>query len=117
MPEARRDETTPLIWRSLPVRLSLITVPLALITTVLVFNVGPAIRLVAATALVVSFVSPVRGLLLVAALAPIGRLVAMAIGAGEFRVGEVIVLAFFVGWLLRGRSDRPGPRAAAAAAG
>jgi O-antigen ligase len=117
MPEAQRDETTPLIWRSLPVRLSLIAIPLALTTTVLVFNVGPAIRLIAAATLGVSFVSPVHGLLLVATLAPIGRLVAMVIGAGEFRIGEVVVLAFFVGWLLRARPDRTGPRVAAATAG
>ena len=117
MPEARLDQTTPLIWRSLPVRLSLIAIPLALTTTVLVFNVGPAIRTIAATALVVSFVSPVHGLILVAAFAPIGRLVATVIGAGEFRIGEILVLAFFVGWLLRARPDRRGPHAAAAAAG
>ena len=117
MPEARRDETLPLVWRSLPVRLSLIAIPIGLTTTVLVFNVGPAIRLIAATALVVSFLSPVHGLLLVATFAPIGRLVAMVIGAGEFRIGEVIVLAFFVGWLLRARADRPGPRMPAATAG
>jgi O-antigen ligase len=84
---------------------------------VLVFNVGPAIRLVAAATLGLSFVSPVHGLLLVATLAPIGRLVAMLIGAGEFRIGEVMVLAFLVGWLLRTRPDRPGPRVTAASAG
>jgi len=118
MPEARRDETLPLVWRSLPVRLSLIAIPIGLTTTVLVFNVGPAIRLIAATALVVSFLSPVHGLLLVATFAPIGRLVAMVIGAGEFRIGEVIVLAFFVGWLLRARLAwrRDSLRAATAAA-
>ena len=117
MPEARLDEPTPLIWRSLPVRLSLIAIPLALTTTVLVFNVGPAIRLIAAATLGISFVSPVHGLLLVATLAPIGRLVAMVIGAGEFRIGEVMVLAFLLGWLLRTRPVRPGPRVAAASAG
>jgi hypothetical protein len=114
MPEARLDEPTPLIWRSLPVRLCLIAIPLALTTTVLVFNVGPAIRLIAAATLGISFVSPVHGLLLVATLAPIGRLVAMVIGAGEFRIGEVMVLAFLLGWLLRTRPVRPGPRVAAA---
>jgi len=117
MPEARAEEAAPLIWRSPPARLILIAIPLALTITVLVFNVGPAIRLIAATALLVSFASPVHGLILVAAFAPIGRLVAMVIGAGEFRIGEVLVLAFFAGWLLRTRADRPGPMVPAATAG
>jgi O-antigen ligase len=117
MREAQLDETTPLIWRSLPIRLSLLAIPLGLTTTVLVFNVGPAIKLIAAATLGLSLLSPVDGLLFVAMFTPIGRLIAIAIGAGEFRIGEVIVLAFFAGWLLRARPDRPGPRVAAATAG
>jgi O-antigen ligase len=118
MPERpRQDESAPLIWRSLPVRLSVLAIPAALTTTVLIFNVGPIIRSIAAVTLVVSLVSPVHGLLLTAAVAPLGQLIAVAIGAEDFRIGEVIVLAFFVGWLVRGRAGRDGPRVAVPAAG
>jgi O-antigen ligase len=117
MPETLQPEPAPAIWRRLPVRLGLLAFPLALTTTVLVFNVDPAIKLIAAVTLAVSFVSPVYGLLLTAFLAPLGQLIAVAIGAASFRIGEAIVLAFFVGWLLRARLDRPGPRVAAATAG
>lgn len=120
MPDTRPggdEQSAPLIWRSLPLRLALVAIPLALTTTVLVFNVGATIRLIAALTLGVSLLSPANGLLLTAAIAPLGQLIAIAIGAADFRIGEVIVLAFFVGWLLRGLPDRRGPRVAAPAAG
>ena len=120
MPDTRPggdEQSAPLIWRSLPLRLALVAIPLALTTTVLVFNVGATIRLIAALTLGVSLLSPANGLLLTAAIAPLGQLIAIAIGAADFRIGEVIVLAFFVGWLLRGLPDRRGPRVATPAAG
>ncbi|MGH9142491.1 MAG: O-antigen ligase family protein [Vicinamibacterales bacterium] len=118
MPEGRSASgSEALVWRSLPVRLVLLAMPLALIATVLLFNVGPIIKIIAGVTLAVSFASPAHGLLLTAAVAPLGQLIAVWIGAADFRISEVVVLAFFVGWLLRARVDRPGPRVAAPIAG
>jgi O-antigen ligase len=109
--------SAPLIWRSLPLRLALAAIPVALTTTVLVFNVGPAIRSIAALTVGVTLLNPVYGLLLTAFIAPFGQMIAAAIGAGDFRIGEMIVLAFLTGWLLRALPDRRGPRVAAPDAG
>jgi O-antigen ligase len=111
------DESVPLLWRWLPLRLALAALPLAPTFTVLAFNVGPFIRSIAAVTLGVTLVSPVHGLLLTAAIAPFGELIAASIGATNFRISEVVVLAFLTGWLLRWMPDRRGPRVAAAAAG
>ena len=115
MPERPPQDRAP-IWRSLPIRLGLLALPLALITTVLLFNVGPSIKFIAAITLAVTLASPVHGLLLTAAVAPLGQLIAVAIGAGGFRIGEMIVLAFLTGWLLRPGPDRHGPASPAPAA-
>src|SRR5258706_16325806 len=120
MPDTPRvddDEPAPLIWRWLPLRLALALLPIAPTFTVLFFNVGPFIRSVAALTLGVTLVSPPTGLLLTAAIAPFGELIAAAIGATNFRVSEVVVLAFLSGWLLRWPPDRRGPRVAAPTAG
>jgi hypothetical protein len=120
MPDPRRaddDESAPLIWRWLPLRLALAALPLAPTFTVLAFNVGPFIRSIAVVTLGVTVVSPVYGLLLTAAIAPFGPLIAASIGAANFRISEVVVLAFLTGWLLRRLPDRRGPRVAAPAAG
>src|SRR5258706_14670271 len=120
MPDTPRvddDEPAPLIWRWLPLRLALALLPIAPTFTVLFFNVGPFIRSVAALTLGVTLVSPPAGLLLTAAIAPFGELMAAAIGATNFRLTEVVVLAFLSGWLLRWLPDRRGPRVAAPAAG
>jgi O-antigen ligase len=120
MPDAPRaddDEPAPLIWRWLPLRLALAALPLAPTFTVLAFNVGPFIRSIAALTLGVTLVSPVYGLLLTAAIAPFGELIAASLGATNFRISEVVVLAFLTGWLLRWLPDRRGPRVAAPAAG
>jgi O-antigen ligase len=116
-PRADGDEPAPLIWRWLPLRLALALLPLAPTFTVLFFNVGPFIRSVAALTFGVTLVSPAAGLLLTAAIAPFGELMAAAIGASNFRISEVVVLAFLSGWLLRWLPDRRGPRVAAPAAG
>jgi hypothetical protein len=115
-PRADEDESAPLIWRWLPLRLALALLPLAPTFTVLFFNVGPFIRSVAALTLGVTLVSPPAGLLLTAAIAPFGELIAAAIGATNFRISEMVVLAFLTGWLLRWLPDRRGPRLAAPAA-
>ena len=116
-PPADGDESVPLIWRWLPLRLALAALPLAPTFTVLAFNVGPFIRSIAAVTLGVTLISPVHGLLLTAAIAPFGELLAASIGATNFRISEVVVLAFLTGWLLRWLPDRRGPRVAAPAAG
>ncbi len=116
-PPADGDESVPLLWRWLPLRLALAALPLAPTFTVLAFNVGPFIRSIAAVTLGVTLVSPVHGLLLTAAIAPFGELIAAFIGATNFRISEVVVLAFLTGWLLRWLPDRRGPRVAAPAAG
>ncbi len=111
------DESVPLMWRWLPVRLALAALPLAPTFTVLAFNVGPFIRSIAAVTLGLTLISPVHGLLLTAAVVPFGELLAASIGATNFRISEVVVLAFLTGWLLRWLPDRRGPRVAAPAAG
>jgi O-antigen ligase len=111
------DEPAPLIWRLPALRLALVAVPLALTFTILTFNVGPFITTVGAVTLGVSLVSPAGGLLLVTAVTPFGQMISNAMGADDFRIGEVIVLAFLTGWLLRALPDRRGPRAAAPWAG
>ena len=116
-PPADGDESVPLLWRWLPLRLALAALPLAPTFTVLAFNVGPFIRSIAAVTLGVTLVSPAYGLLLTAAIVPLGELIAASIGATNFRISEVVVLAFLTGWLLRWMPDRRGPRVAAPAAG
>jgi hypothetical protein len=116
-PPADGDESVPFLWRWLPLRLALAALPLAPTFTVLAFNVGPFIRSIAAVTLGVTLVSPVHGLLLTAAIVPFGELIAAFIGATNFRISEVVVLAFLTGWLLRWLPDRRGPRVGAPAAG
>src|SRR5207247_6273278 len=80
---------------------------------VLVFDVSWRIKLVIAAVLAVTFASPAAGLLAVAALAPLNRLMMTALDTGAFRIGEAIVLAFLVAWVVRAMEDRRGPRVAA----
>ena len=120
MAETLREDDeppAPLIWRSLPLRLALVAIPFWLTVPVLISNVDRPIKLVVAIVLGVTLANPGYGLLLVAIFAPLGELIAPLIGARNFRIGEAIVLAFLVGWLLRALPDRRGPRVAAAAAG
>ena len=119
MPDTRRrdDDTVPLIWRSLALRLVLAALPLWLTTFVLISNVGWPTKMVIALALAVSLAAPAHGLLLIAIVAPLGQLIAPLIGATNFRIGEAVVLAFLAGWLLRASPDRQGPRLPAGALG
>jgi O-antigen ligase len=119
MPETRHrdDDTAPLIWRSLALRLLLAALPLWLTTFVLISNVGWPTKMVIALALAVSLAAPVYGLLLIAIVAPLGQLVAPLIDATNFRISEAVVLAFLGGWLLRASPDRRGPRLSAGALG
>jgi O-antigen ligase len=104
-------------WRSVPLRLALAAIPLWLTASVLIFNVGWTTKLIVAVVLGVSLAAPGRGLLVTAALAPLGHLIAPLVGPGNFRISEAVVLAFLVGWLLRALPDRPGPRVSDSAAG
>jgi O-antigen ligase len=61
-------------------------------------------RLVAVFTFAIALASPPKGLLLVAALAPLGH-------------GDAIAAAFIAGWVLRGMPDRSGPRVVAPLAG
>jgi hypothetical protein len=119
MPDTRRrdDDTVPLIWRSLALRLVLAALPLWLTTFVLISNVGWPTKMVIALALAVSLAAPAHGLLLIAIVAPLGQLIAPLIGATNFRISEAVVLAFLAGWLLRASPDRQGPRLPAGALG
>ena len=105
--------TTPrpaLVWRWLPFRLVLAVIPAWFTLSILVFNVVTPIKALAALVLAVTVVSPVAGFLAAVALAPLGHLFAVVISNNDFRISEVIVVAFLAGWLLRGLDDRFGPR-------
>ena len=105
----RAGEPGSAVWRSLPLRLAIIAIPLWFTVAVLIFHVGWRIKLVIGIVFGVTLAAPAEGLLLVAVLAPLGRLIAEFVDADTFRMGEAIVLAFLVGWVLRGKADRPGP--------
>src|SRR5262249_24412213 len=76
---------------------------------VLLFSIPLSIKALVGGMLVASFVEPAAGLLGVAALAPLGRLIATSVGLERFRIGEALTLAFLIGWLPRGQRDRRGP--------
>ena len=115
--EADDNESGPLIWRSLPLRLAMVAIPLWMTTAVLIANVDWRTRVTLALVLGLSLAAPARGLLLTAVLAPLGHLFAPLIGATNFRISEAVVLAFLVGWLLRALPDRRGPGVPAPFAG
>ena len=106
----RPDEHGSADWRSLPLRLAIVALPLWFTVTVLIFNVAWPIKLVIGVVFGVTLAAPAEGLLLAAVLAPLGQLIAGLVGPISFRIGEAIVVAFLVGWVLRGDPDRPGPR-------
>ena len=118
MPRPRDDdESQPLIWRWLVLRLAIVAIPLWLTTSVLIFNVGWSTKLLVALVLGVTLAAPAEGLLLVAVVSPLGDLIAPFIGPWNFRISEAVVLAFLVGWLLRALPDRRGPGVSAPVAG
>jgi O-antigen ligase len=100
-----------LVWRSLALRLALAVIPAWFTAEILIFNTGWRLKTLIGFILGLSIVSPVAGLVVSAALAPLGQLLAVTVSVEHFRVGEAIVLAFFVGWLLHGLRDRRGPSA------
>ena len=79
-----------------------------------------AAKIVMAAVLIVTLADPAEGLLLTAALAPLGAFFAALFDLGPFRLTEAIVVAFIAGWLLRNTpavDKGPGlPRYGAAAA-
>lgn len=110
LPRAANGEHGSAIWRSLSLRLAIVAIPLWFTVAVLIFNAGWRIKLIIGVVFGVTLAAPAGGLLLAAALAPLGRLIAEVADPNIFRMGEAIVLAFLAGWLLRGDADRPGPR-------
>ena len=103
MPDAR-DAAGPrfaMSWRGSTLRLAALAVPLGLTLTVLSFNVGPAIKLIAGVMFALSLVSPAHGLLLTVAAAPLGQLLPTRSARRASGSAKMIVLAFFSGWLLR----------------
>jgi len=108
---ASAGQSPAVVWRSLALRAALLAVPAWVTVAVLIFRVPVSIKLIVGFVLATSVVSPVAGLLAVAALAPLGTLLSQFAGDGMFRMSEAVVLAFFTGWLLRALKDRPGPGA------
>jgi O-antigen ligase len=106
---ASEAQSPAIVWRSLVLRLALLAIPAWFTIAVLIFRVPVHIKLIVGFVLGTSLVSPVAGLLTVAALAPFGTLLSQFAGDGTFRMSEAVVLTFFVGWLLRALKDRPGP--------
>jgi O-antigen ligase len=76
--------------------------------------ISPSTPLVARGAIAAVFfitlVDSGAGLLSVAALAPLGSLLAALFGLGTFRLTEAIVLAFLAAWLVQAPPDGEGPR-------
>ncbi len=98
------------VWRSRFVRYALAAVPLWFTVAVLVFHTPWRIKLIVGGLFAAALLSPAHALLAVAAVAPIGRLLNLALTLRTFRVSEAIVVAFLAGWLLRTRQDGRGPR-------
>jgi O-antigen ligase len=98
------------LWRSPAFRLAVAIVPGWVTFALLIFNVGWPTKAIVGFVLMLSIFSPVAGFVTAVAVAPLGRLIAATVSVENFRIGEAIVLSFFVGWLLRGWLDRRGPR-------
>ena len=107
------DQCATAVWRWLPLRLAIVAIPAWVTIAALIFHIGWRTKMVIALALGVSLASPVHGLLFAAALAPLGLLIAALVGDPNFRIGEAVVVAFLIGWLLRALPDRRGPAVAA----
>jgi O-antigen ligase len=108
-----RDEPATGVWRWLPLRLAIVALPFWFTTAALIFHIGWRTKLVVALVLGVTLATPAEGLLLAAALAPLGLLIATYVGDQDFRISDAVVAAFLVGWLLRALPDRRGPGVAA----
>ena len=78
-------------------------------------SVDATVRAFIAAIAIISLVSPVEGLLLVAVVAPLGDLVMILFAVSPVRFTEAVAVAFLAGWLLREPADRrhgPAPGAA-----
>ena len=106
----------PVAWRSTAVRLALAALPTWFTVAVLVFHTPWRIKLIVGSIFAAALISPAHALLALAVLAPFGRVIGLAFDMGTFRVSEALVLAFFAGWLLPPREDKPGPRVPATVA-
>ena len=111
------DEPATGVWRWLPLRLAIAAFPLWFTIATLIFRIGWRTKLVVALVLGVTLASPAEGLLLAAAFAPLGLLIATYVDDQNFRISEAVVAAFLVGWLLRALPDRRGPGVAGPAIG
>jgi hypothetical protein len=92
-------------------RLALAAVPCWL-TLLFVTETGvpPELRAMVAIVAMVSIVYPTEGLCIVAAAAPLGDLIAIALESTPVRLTEALVVAFLAGWLLSpGRRMNRGP--------
>ena len=98
------------MWRSRALRVALAAFPLWFTVSLLVFNAPWRFRLIVVAQFVLSALAPHAGLVAIAALVPLGRLIQIGLSLQPFRVTEALVLAFFAGWLTRARTDRDGPR-------
>jgi O-antigen ligase len=99
-------------------RLALAAVPLWFTFAIVFFNTPWRAKFLVSSLFAATVASPSYGLLIVAALAPLGRLIEIGLGLQPYRIGEAITLAFLAGWLLRPDTDRrspSGPRAPAIA--
>lgn len=85
-------------------------VPVWLTVAVLIFNTPGRTKLIVGAVFAASLVAPANGLLLVAVLAPFGRLLQTGLDLGPFRMTEAIVVAFLAGWAIAPRTVHRGPR-------
>src|ERR1700730_16681756 len=104
------DDLTAFLWRRLPLRLALAAIPAWFTLAILVFAVPWRVKLIVGAIAGITVVSPAHGLLAIAAIAPLGQLLAMVAHVEQFRMSEAVVLAFLTAWVLRPHEDRQGPR-------
>src|SRR5206468_11097769 len=96
--EMARD--SPFVWRSTAVRLLLAAFPLWSIMAVVMFHTTWQLKLAVGVTAGATLVSPFAGLLGLAVLSPIGAATAGAIRMQQYRLAEMLVMAFLAAWLL-----------------
>jgi O-antigen ligase len=104
------NSRSPFVWRSTAVRLLLAAFPLWSIMAVVILHTTWPLKLAVGVTAGVTLVSPFAGLLGLAVLSPIGAATAGAIRMQQYRLAEMLVMAFLAAWLLRAGADRHGPR-------
>ncbi|MFI5179144.1 MAG: hypothetical protein ACHQO8_11295, partial [Vicinamibacterales bacterium] len=101
MPDGEARAAGPaVVWRSPGARLALAALPAWFTVAVLTFSTPWSLKLIVGAIVAVTAASPTAGLLSVAALTPVGHLLAVGIGIDTFRLSEAIVLAFLTTWVL-----------------